>query len=110
MFFTNEFLQARRQDFVDSITKAQANVGTAETPNWKDGTIVKADVSDDGIITFTAVFLTIVTTTESVCQIRLYDKDNILVNARDVDIDTVYGQGVYTKLTINLAETNVEVI
>lgn len=110
MFFTNEFLQARRQDFVDSITKAQANVGTPESPSWKEGTIVKSEVSDDGLITFTAVFLDLVTSSDSVCQIRLYDKDNILVNSRAVDIDTVYGQGVYTKLTINLFESNMEVI
>lgn len=110
MFFTNEFLQARRQDFVDSITTAQANIGTPESPEWKNGTILKADVTNDGLIIFTAAFLDLVYSTASVCQIRLYDKDNILVNQRDVDVDTVYGQGVYTKLTINLFESNMEVI
>lgn len=108
-YFREEFLQARRQEFLESIAKAQANVGSPEEPEWVDGKTLQAFIDDEGLIIFKAAFLDLVYNNDLVCQIRLLDKDGLVASQRDVSIQTAIGQGVYTTLTVNLFESDMEV-
>ncbi len=110
MYFTEEFLHARRIEFLESIAKAQANIGTPEDPDWKDGKTLQAYIDEEsGLIIFKAAFLDLVYSNAHVCQIRLLDKDDLIASQRDVSIQTAIGQGVYTTLTVNLFESEMEV-
>lgn len=109
-YFTEEFLTKQKYHFLNSLDRAQANIGTHLDPVWVDGEIIKAQVDEDGMIIFQVAFVELVSIEANVCQIQIFDTDGDLVSIIDKNVSTARGQGMYETLKVNLFQNDVEVI
>lgn len=109
-YFSEAFMTARKQEFVDSLGSMQVNIGSAENPNWITGEVIKQLVDTDGNMIFQCAFAD---TTEEECavsQIKLCDQLGDTAAIMDKAIVTAYGQGVYVTVKIRMIETEWEIV
>lgn len=109
-YFTEEFMTKQRLHFLNSLSKAQANVGTPLNPSWVDGEILKAEIDENGMVVFQVAFIELVPMLVTVSQIRIFDTDGDIASLVDKEISTARGQGVYETLKVNLFQNEVEVV
>lgn len=109
-YFSEAFMLARKQEFVQSLGSMQVNIGTLENPTWISGDVIKAVVDDDGVMIFQCAFVDTVELECSITQIKLLDKIGDTAAIMDKAITTAYGQGVYVTVKIKMTETEWEIV
>lgn len=109
-YFTEEFMNKQRLHFLNSLSRAEANIGTHLNPSWVSGEILKAEIDEDGMVVFQVAFIELVSMLVTVSQIRIFDSEGDVASIVDKEISTARGEGVYETLKVNLFQNEVEVV
>lgn len=98
-FFTTNFLNARRQQWLDQIAKAQYRIGGT----WYDGAITSRQVSGNSVVIMVSV-TDPVSTTSTIVESRLIDNGGNVAGSRTENIVKNVNQGVLLKYEFPINE------
>lgn len=102
MYFTDDFLNERRAEWLRSIAYVECQAGGS----WHRGKIEKREVSGDTII-INATFPDLDETATTITASRLIDIRGIQVAYKSKNVKKLSGQGTFIQMKIPIYETSV---
>ena len=99
MFYTEQFLQKRRNWWMKNLIKVEANVGST----WYEGDIEEKELEGDTIVMH-VVFENLTDLACTISSLRVIDIDGEVAAQTYENITTAAGQGVLIKIELPIKE------
>ena len=98
-FFTQNFLNARRQELLRSVCRFQYQINNG---NWYDGEINSKEVSGVNVVVFVAVPSS--GNADTITGVRVYDQNNALAGSQSISLRRSSLNSALLRFTFPLTE------